>query len=40
MKDDCGWDDDTYLSFIEDDTPFGPEGIYGWLMNMWFRIWA
>lgn len=38
MKDDCGWDDETLISFTEDDTIFGPDGVYGWLMNLWYRL--
>jgi len=34
------WEDSTYLSLIEDDTIFGPEGIYGWFMNIWYQIMA
>jgi hypothetical protein len=37
MENDCGWDDETLLSLTEDDTIFGPEGVYGWFMNLWFR---
>lgn len=40
MKDECGWDDSTYLSMVEDDTPFGPDGVYGWFMNLWYRMMA
>lgn len=36
----CDWDDSTYLALIEDDTIFGPDGIYGWLMNLWYRLMA
>ena len=38
MIDDCGWDEETLISFTEDDTVFGPEGFYGWAMNLWWRL--
>lgn len=38
MSTDCEWDEDTLISFTEDDTIFGPEGVYGWVMNLWYRI--
>jgi hypothetical protein len=34
----CDWDEDTLISFTEDDTIFGPQGVYGWLMNLWCRF--
>jgi hypothetical protein len=34
----CDWDDDTLASFSEDDTIFGPQGVYGWLANLWYRF--
>lgn len=37
MKNECDWDDDTLISFTEDDTIFGPDGVYGWFMNLWYR---
>jgi hypothetical protein len=40
MIDDCEWTDSTYLSMVEDDSIFGPEGVYGWFMNIWYRFWA
>lgn len=40
MRDDCGWVESTYISMVEDDTIFGPDGIYGWFMNLWYRLWA
>lgn len=36
----CDWDDDTLISFAEDETPFGPDGVYGWFMGLWYRFWA
>ena len=33
-----GWDEDTLISFTEDDTIFGPQGVYGWLANLWYRF--
>lgn len=34
------WDDSAYLSLIEDDTVFGPDGAYGWFMSLWHRFWV
>jgi hypothetical protein len=35
---DMDWDEDTLISFTEDDTIFGPQGVYGWFMNLWCRF--
>lgn len=32
------WDEDTLISFAEDETIFGPDGVYGWFMNLWYRF--
>ena len=40
MEKDSGWVDSTYISMVEDDTIFGPDGVYGWFMNLWYRFWA
>lgn len=34
------WDDSAYLSLVEDETIFGPDGVYGWFMNIWYRFWV
>lgn len=39
-KMECDWDDDTLISFTQDDTIFGPYGVYGWFMAQWYRFWA
>lgn len=38
MNAECDWDEDTLVSFSEDETIFGPDGVYGWLMNLWYRF--
>jgi hypothetical protein len=40
MRCEFEWDEETLISFIEDDTVFGPEGIYGWFMNLWYKVWV
>lgn len=34
------WDEETLISLTEDETVFGPDGVYGWLMNVWYRFLA
>ena len=36
----CDWDEETLISLTEDETMFGPDGVYGWLMNIWYRFLA
>lgn len=40
MENDCVWDEDTLISFTEDDTIFGPDGVWGWLANIWCKVMA
>lgn len=34
------WDDEAIISFVEDETIYGPDGAYGWFMSLWYRFWA
>lgn len=38
MATECEWDEETLISFTEDDNVFGPDGFYGWFMNLWYRL--